>query len=56
MEIFCYVAVIYVTLDLAACAYVVARRGGFKNTIADIKGNLGITSTSETDDDVYDRW
>jgi hypothetical protein len=56
MEIFCAIAVIYVTLDLAACAYVVARRGGFKNTIADIKGNLGITGASEENDDVYDRW
>lgn len=56
MEILCYIAVIYVTLDLTACAYVVARRGGFRNTIADIKGNLGIASNSEDDDDVYDRW
>lgn len=56
MEIFCIVAVIYVTLDLAASAYVIARRGGLKNTIADIKANLGITGASEDDDDVYDRW
>ena len=56
MEIFCIVAVIYVTVDLAASAYVIARRGGLKNTIADIKGNLGIASTPEDDDDVYDRW
>ena len=56
MEFFCYLAVIYITLDLIACAYVVHRRGGFRNTIADIKGNLGITGASEEDDDVYDRW
>jgi hypothetical protein len=56
MEIFCVIAVIYVTADLIACAYVVGRRGGFKNTIADIKANLGITGASERDDDVYDRW
>jgi hypothetical protein len=56
MEIFCAVAVIYVAVDLAASAYVIARRGGVRNTIAEIKGNLGIARDSEDDDDVYDRW
>jgi hypothetical protein len=55
MEIFCAIAVIYVTLDLAASAYVVIKRGGFKATIADIRQNLGLVRDVEEDDDVYDR-
>ncbi len=56
MEILCYIAVIYVTVDLAACAYVVARRGGIKRTIADIQAVLGNTSDPEEEDDVYYRY
>jgi hypothetical protein len=55
MEIFCAIAVIYVTFDLAASAYVVIKRGGFKATIADIRQNLGLVRDAEEDDDVYDR-
>ncbi len=56
MEILCYIAVIYVADDLAACAYVIARRGGIKSTIADIRQNLGVVRDTEDDDDVYDRY
>jgi len=56
MEILCYIAVIYVTLDLAASAYVIYKRGGFNATIADIRQNLGLVRDTEEDEDVYDRW
>lgn len=56
MEYLCYIAVIYVAADLAACAYVIARRGGIKSTIADIRQNLGVVRDTEDDDDVYDRY
>ena len=56
MEIFCAIAVIYVTLDLAASAYVVIKRGGIKATIADIRQNLGLIRDTEEEEDVYDRW
>ncbi len=56
MEYLCYIAVIYVAADLAACAYVVIKRGGFKATIADIRQNLGLVTHTEDDDDVYDRY
>lgn len=56
MEIFCAIAVIYVTFDLAACAYVVIKRGGFNATIADIRQNLGLVRDTEEEEDVHDRW
>lgn len=56
MEYLCYAAVIYVIADLAACAYVVIKRGGFKSTIADIRQNLGLVRDTEEEEDVYDRW
>jgi len=56
MEYLCYIAVIYVAADLAACAYVVIKRGGIQSTIADIRQNLGMVRDTEDDDDVYDRY
>jgi hypothetical protein len=55
MEILFWVLVIYVTLDIAACAYVVYQRGGIKATVSEIHDNLGFTRPSEDDDDVYDQ-
>ncbi len=56
MNIFFWVLVIYVTFDLAACAYVVYQRGGIKVTIAEIRQNLGIATATEDEDDVHDQW
>jgi hypothetical protein len=56
MEYLCYIAVIYVAADLAICTYVIAKRGGIKSTIADIRQNLGVATVTEDDDDVYDRY
>jgi hypothetical protein len=56
MEYLYYAAVIYVIADLAACAYVVIKRGGIASTIAEIRQNLGTASDPEDDDDVYDRY
>ncbi len=53
MEYLCYIAAIYVTADLAACAYVVFKRGGFKASIADIRQNLGLVKDTE-ENDFYD--
>lgn len=55
MEILCYIAAIYVAADLAICTYVIAKRGGIKSTISDIRQNLGLVRDTEDDDDVYDR-
>lgn len=55
MEYLCYIAAIYVTADLTACAYVVFKRGGFKASIADIRQNLGLVRDTE-EEDVHDRW
>jgi len=55
MEIICAIAVIYVTFDLAASAYVVIKRGGIKATIADIRQNLGLVRDTE-EEDVHDQW
>jgi len=51
MNVLCAIAVIYVTVDLVVCAYVVNKRGGIKATVRDIKQNLGL----EDNEDVYDR-
>ena len=48
MEYLCYIAVIYVAADLAACAYVVIKRGGIQSTIADIRQNLGMVRDLDT--------
>lgn len=56
MEYLCYAIVIYVTLDIAASAYVIHRRGGIKNTISDIRANLCYIRNEEDDDDVHDQW
>ena len=56
MEYLCYIAAIYVTADLAACAYVVIKRGGIQSTIADIRQNLGVVRDTEEDDNVHDRY
>ena len=55
MQIIFWILVIYVTFDLAACAYVVYQRGGIRTTIADIRCNLGYTRDAEDDDDVHDQ-
>lgn len=56
MEYLCYAAVIYVIADLAACAYVVIKRGGIASTVAEIRQNLGAIRDTEEDEDVYDRY
>lgn len=55
MEVLFWVLVIYVTFDLAACAYVVYSRGGIKATIREIRCNLADMRPSEDEDDVHDR-
>ena len=54
MQIIFWVLVIYVTFDLAACAYVIYQRGGFTNVVRDIRANLCYTRDTEYDDDVDD--
>ena len=48
MEYLCYIAAIYVAADLAACAYVVIKRGGIQPTIDDIRQNLGMVRDLDT--------
>lgn len=56
MQILFWVLVIYVTFDLAACAYVIYQRGGFTNVLREIRTNLGYTTDAEDEDDVHDQW
>jgi len=56
MEILFWILVIYVTLDIAACVYVVYQRGGIKATVREVRDNLGYTRPSEDDEDVHSEW
>ena len=47
MNILFWALVTYVAADLVACGYVVFRRGGIRQTVADIRANLGYIRRNE---------
>ncbi len=55
MNIIFWVLVIYVTADVAASAYVIYRRGGIRQSIADIRQNIAYVRDEEDDEDVHNQ-